>query len=244
MADRMFESVVEPPVAVGGKRVYSVPLSIAVHTAIVIILLLLPILAPGVLPMPPTVLAFIAAGPSSPPAPLPPPPPTPRPVDPQVLSSSNLTAAPVDAPSTISPERPAVHSVDGPSVGAADNILGAVTLGVVTPGLIVMSAPPPPTPAAAAPVRPGGDIRPPTKTKDVRPFYPEIARAARIEGLVIIEATIGPDGKVQSARVLRSNPLLEQAALDAVRQWEFTPTLLNDVPVAIIMTITVDFRLR
>src|SRR5262245_38102927 len=97
MADRMFQNVVTPPAAVGGKRVYSVPLSIAVHTSIVIGLLILPILAPGVLPTPPTVLAFIA-GPSSPPPP--PPPPTPRPVDPQVqASNSDLAAAPVVAPS-------------------------------------------------------------------------------------------------------------------------------------------------
>jgi protein TonB len=238
MADRMFENVVKPPATVGGKRAYSLPLSIAVHTAIVSILLILPILAPGVLPAPPTVLAFIA-GRSSPPAA--PPPPTLRKIDPgvQSTSSSNLAAAPVDAPSTISPDRPVAQPGEVASAGAIESILG-----IAPPGLIVASAPPPPTPATSAPVRPGGNIRPPTKTKDVRPFYPEIARAAKVEGLVIIEASIGPDGTVKDARVLRSSPLLDQAALDAVRQWEFTPTLLNGVPVPIIITITVDFRLR
>jgi protein TonB len=61
---------------------------------------------------------------------------------------------------------------------------------------------------------------------------------------VIIEAIIGPDGRVQEAKVLRSIPLLDAAALDAVRQWQFTPTLLNGVPVPVIMTVTVNFTLQ
>jgi protein TonB len=65
-----------------------------------------------------------------------------------------------------------------------------------------------------------------------------------VQGIVIIEATIGPHGKVQEAKVLRSIPLLDQAALDAVKQWEFTPTLLNGVPVPVIMTVTVQFTLQ
>jgi protein TonB len=71
-----------------------------------------------------------------------------------------------------------------------------------------------------------------------------IAPAAGVLGVVIIDATIGQDGKVKDARVLRSIPLLDQAALDAVRQWEFTPTLLNGVPVPVIMTVTVNFTLQ
>jgi periplasmic protein TonB len=74
--------------------------------------------------------------------------------------------------------------------------------------------------------------------------YPSIAQSARVQGVVIVEATIGPDGKVSDARVLRSIPLLDQAALDAVRQWVFTPTLLNGVPVPVIMTVTVNFTLQ
>ena len=103
---------------------------------------------------------------------------------------------------------------------------------------------PPPPPPQQAPVRVGGNIKPPTKTRDVKPVYPAIAQSARVQGVVIIEATIGPDGKVNDARVLRSIPLLDQAALDAVKQWEFTPTLLNGVPVPVIMTVTVNFTLQ
>ncbi|NOT44387.1 MAG: energy transducer TonB [Acidobacteria bacterium] len=92
-------------------------------------------------------------------------------------------------------------------------------------------------------MRVGGNIKPPTKTKDVRPSYPPIAQSARVQGVVIIEATIGPDGRVADARVLRSVPLLDAAAIEAVRQWEFTPTLLNGQPVPVIMTVTVQFAL-
>ena len=78
----------------------------------------------------------------------------------------------------------------------------------------------------------------------MQPVYPLIAQSARVQGVVIIEATIDPDGKVADTRVLRSIPLLDQAALDAVRKWEYEPTLLNGVAVPVIMTVTVNFTLR
>jgi protein TonB len=77
----------------------------------------------------------------------------------------------------------------------------------------------------------------------VAPVYPAIAQSARVQGIVILEATIGVDGKVIDAHVLRSIPLLDQAAIDAVRQWEYTPTMLNGAPVPVIMTVTVTFTL-
>ena len=75
------------------------------------------------------------------------------------------------------------------------------------------------------------------------PVYSPTARAAGIQGLVIIEATIGIDGRVTNSRVLRGVPLLDQLALDAVRTWEYTPTMLNGVAVPVIMTVTVTFTL-
>ena len=96
--------------------------------------------------------------------------------------------------------------------------------------------------AKAAAVRVGGKIKPPIKMNDVAPVYPSIARNAGVAGVVIVEATIGTDGKVIDAKVLRSVPLLDQAALDAVRQWEYAPTLLNGVPVPVVMTVTINFK--
>jgi TonB family protein len=98
--------------------------------------------------------------------------------------------------------------------------------------------------AKAAAVRVGGKIRPPTKVKDVQPVYPAAAKSARVSGVVIVEATIGADGKVIDAKVLRSVPMLDQSALDAVKQWEFTPTLLNGKPVPVVMTVTINFKLQ
>jgi TonB family protein len=96
--------------------------------------------------------------------------------------------------------------------------------------------------ALKAAVRPGGRIMPPKKIKDVPPVYPALAQSARISGEVTIEATIGPDGKVVDAKVVRSIPLLDQAALDAVQQWEYLPTMLNGEPVPVVMTVTVTFK--
>ena len=95
-----------------------------------------------------------------------------------------------------------------------------------------------------APVRVGGNIAAPQKVHHVPPQYPAEAQANRITGMVIIEAVVGTDGVVETARVLRSVPLLDQAALDAVTQWRFTPTLLNGNPVPVIMTVTVNFTLQ
>ena len=103
---------------------------------------------------------------------------------------------------------------------------------------------PPPPPPPDGPVRVGSGIKTPTKTKDVRPLYPPAAQSAGIQGVVIIEATVDAAGRVSDARVLRSIPELDEAALAAVRQWEFTPTLLNGVAVPVIMTVTVNFTLQ
>ena len=93
-------------------------------------------------------------------------------------------------------------------------------------------------------LRVGGAIKTPTKVHDVRPVYPPIALAAGVSGVVIIEAQIGADGSIEEARIQRSIPLLDGAALDAVKQWKFMPTLLNGKPVPIIMTMTVNFALE
>jgi len=119
---------------------------------------------------------------------------------------------------------------------------------VPAPGQPPPPPPPPPPPAelvdGQAPVRVGGNIKPPTKTRDVKPVYPEVALASRVQGVVIIEATIDSVGNVSTARVLRGQPLLDQAALDAVKEWQFTPTMLNGAAVPVIMTVTVNFTMN
>ena len=119
--------------------------------------------------------------------------------------------------------------------GAPGGVVGGVVGGLP-------NAPPPPPPAA--PVRVGGSIKQPTKTKNVPPVYPAVAQTARVQGVVILEATISPTGHIAEARVLRSIPLLDQAALDAVKQWEFTPVLTNGVATPYTMTLTIQFSLQ
>ena len=102
---------------------------------------------------------------------------------------------------------------------------------------------PPPPPGTPQPVRVGGSIKAPTQISKVQPVYPAIAQSARVSGVVILEALIGTDGRVVDTRVLRSIPLLDESAVTAVRQWQYTPTLLNGVPVPVIMTVTVTFTL-
>lgn len=100
------------------------------------------------------------------------------------------------------------------------------------------------TPPPADAARVGGAIKPPVKTKDVRVTYPDLAAAAEVQGVVILEALIGADGKVVQATILRSIPLLDAAAIDAVRQWEYQPTLVDGVAVPLIYTVTVNFSLQ
>ena len=83
----------------------------------------------------------------------------------------------------------------------------------------------------------------PRKVFNVDPIYPRIAESAHIGGVVILEAVIDARGRVESVRVLRSLPLLDQAAVDAVKQWIFTPALVNGTPVPVVMTVTVNFEL-
>lgn len=113
-----------------------------------------------------------------------------------------------------------------------------------------MPPPPPPPPPPGyeidgeVPLRVGGNIKAPAKTRNVFPKYPPLAMQARVQGVVIVEATVDRDGRVRDARVLRSIPMLDQAAIDAVMQWEFEPTYLNGVPKPVILTVTVSFTLQ
>jgi protein TonB len=144
--------------------------------------------------------------------------------------------APVEVPTEIAPEQ----GLDlGEAAGAEGGVAGGVPGGVV--GGIVGGLPEEPI---LEPVRVGGVIKEPKKVRDVRPLYPQLALDARVQGVVIIEALVGPDGRVADAKVLRSVAMLDDAALEAVRAWVYTPTLLNGMPTPLIMTVTVTFRLR
>ena len=215
---------------------YTLAFSGAVHVVVAALVVITPIVANGVLPAPRRAFDYIVVRPVDPPQP-----PPPRGAATRRTAAANPHAAPVNAPDTVTKEtgiEPFDETPRGLDIG--------VTGGVPGDGAEALSAadPVPPPPAPAKPtVRVGGSIQPPRKIQHVAPVYPELARAARKEGLVILEAVIGEDGAVRSVRVLRSIPLLDRAAVDAVRQWRFTPTLLNGEPVPVVMTVTVGFVL-
>ena len=231
----LFGDVSDPSVRVGSRKWYTVPLSLFVHTVVLLLVVDIPLVATGALPDPRTTTVWVPAVPA-----LPQPPPVAR-VRPPEQPRVNANAAPIEAPDSITKEPefdPGFEDTTGTASTFIDGVAG---------GTGELEPPPPPPPAVVkppAPVRVGGSIKQPTKVRDVRPVYPPIAQSARVSGMVIIEATIGADGRVKDAKVLRSSPLLDQAALDAVKQWQFTPTLLNNVPVPVIMTVTVNFTLQ
>ena len=167
----------------------------------------------------------------------------PRPVPASAAASETPTVVPLETPSSIDAEPAKLDDVpsDGAAVfaaagGTTDGVTGGVAGGSGNGSPVV-------APTAHGPFRVGNGIAMPRKTKDVRPVYPQPAMAARTSGSVLIEATIGADGKVHDARVLKSVALFDQAALDAVRQWEFEPSRLNGEAVAVKMVIVVTFAL-
>ena len=215
-------------------RTYTLAFSILVHLLIVGGFIVAPVVANGDLPQLRRPVEFIEVVP--PPAPTVPPP---RPLGSARAQRVNPLAAPVEAPDSITPE---TRFEPFETAGEEAGVIGGVDTGV--PGSPLTNAPPAPPPAQPAPIHVGGSIRPPRKIHDVAPVYPALALSARKEGIVILEAEIGEDGHVRNARLLRSIPLLDEAAMAAVRQWRFTPTLLNGQPVPVVMTVTVAFTLR
>lgn len=212
-------------------RTYTIALSIVTHAIAVCALLIAPLLATDTLPEPRTATEFIQVV-ALPEPPQPPPARVTRPA----AAVPRPDVAPLTVPEGISPEPPEQPRFDPAPV---DN--GVIAFG---DSGVALEEPAPPPPAPPSPVRVGGDIRPPQKIFNVPPEYPAVARAAHVSGVVILEAVIGEDGLVRDVRVLRSIALLDAAAVEAVRQWRFKPTLLNGEPVPVVMTITVNFQLQ
>jgi TonB family protein len=149
----------------------------------------------------------------------------------------------------------------GVAVAFVRSGLDALAPPPIPPAALESNAPVPPTPPPPsdppraaereAPIarpakrtRVGIDVGEPRKLVHVPPTYPPEALRARVQGTVILECTIGPDGRVTGVEVKRGAPLLDGAAREAVRQWVYEPTRLNGVPVPVVMTVTVNFELR
>jgi len=193
-------------------------------------------------------------------APLPPPPPpsslgtqTSRSA-PRRVSSSEILEAPPSIPKTIAqihdePLPPAQFPSTSAGVpGGIDYGQSGAALDHLLQGILgnPSSQPPPPQrlkPNQSQPIRQGGIVSAARLIYQPKPEYPELARMTRVEGAVEFEAVIGKDGTIEELKVLKGHPLLAKAALEAVRQWRYQPTLLNGEPVEVITEITVNFKL-
>lgn len=230
----LFGDVTRPFAGMGARSRLTVPLSLCAHAAGVVAIVVVPLVAADALPELRERLSVNVITPV-----VPPPPPVRR-LPPPETPPPDPNAAPAFVPNGIAPEKDPLP-VD-PS-GGSD--IGIVTGPIVDARELAPPPPPPPPPPPARAVRVNtSGIAPPARIRDAAPVYPAIAQAARVQGVVIIEATIDTEGAVVDARVLRSVPLLDQAALDAVRQWRYAPSRLNGQPVAVVMTVTVNFQLR
>ena len=194
------------------------------HAAAVAAIALVALTSTDLLPTPPTVMAFVARWPPRLPrrhrhrlAPRPPA---------QARRSQNPSAAPVAAPAEIWPET----GLEPPAAGEPGGVEGGIRERCRRGPRRGARHAAGPAAAASRAIRVGGNIRPPTKIRTSRRSTPILPSRPASRGVVILEAEVSAEGKVIDARILRSIPMLYAAALDAVRQWEYTPTLLNGVP--------------
>jgi periplasmic protein TonB len=202
------------------------------------------------LPRVPTMMSFVAAMPAPPPAPPPAPASRPQPVTaqlPKPIPTSGQLTLPVVVPTVIAPETGIETGVLGGVPGGVEGgIQGGVPGGIV--GGLMTAVPPPPQPVSVprsrAPVQIGGLIQAPALVQRVEPIYPDIAVKANVTGVVILEATVNERGEVIGVVVLRSRKLLDQAAIDAVRQWRYSPLLLNDEARPFVLTVTLNFSIQ
>jgi len=186
-----------------------------------------------------------------------PPPPLPPPAPPQPVSKvvkiipRQFVAGVVVAPTAIPKVVALITESELPPPSAVSDGAGVVNPGALFETLVPVSraTPPPPSPiekiaAPPAHIRVGGVVQSAKLVRQPRPVYPELAIKARIQGIVKLHALISKEGVVQDLRVVSGHPLLVPAALEAVRQWVYRPTLLNGEAVGVETDIDVNFTLQ
>jgi protein TonB len=196
----------------------------------------------------PTMMAFVAP-PPAPPAPPPPPVSRPAPAKPVAQTvpapSTSAFVAPVEAPKTIEPEPAGPEYLDEGVPGGVEGGVPGGIVGGVLGGLPEPPPPPPPPAPPRGPVRVGGQIQAPTLIHRVEPYYPPTAVDARLQGVVILEAIVDRDGSVAEVKVLRSvNPLLDREAVLAVKQWRYSPLVLNGLRERFVLTVMLSFSIE
>ncbi|MFI5057765.1 MAG: energy transducer TonB [Candidatus Acidiferrales bacterium] len=237
----MFEELlVSNPYGVKTKQRWTVLVSFIFQATFLAILLLIPLIYTEALPK--AMLATLLV------APPPPPPPPPPPAQVQVVRKTQvhlMDAGKLMAPKAIPKNVTIIKEEAEPDMGGAGGVVGGVaggSMGGVIGG-VIGGMPAPPKPVQSR-IKVGGNVTAARIINRTTPMYPPLARQTRISGTVRLHAIIAKDGTVQQLEVLSGHPLLVQAALDAVRQWRYQPTLLNGEPVEVDTTVDVIFSLN
>jgi protein TonB len=230
-----------------GRKSATLALSVTVHALLVAAILFVPLFFYDAIPDPSESIlkAFFVAPAEVAPAPPPPPPPAPAlraaiKAPAPVPSVAPTFVAPIEAPEGIRQEATVDLGlgVEGGVPGGVEGGVPGGVLGGIVGGAMAEAGPP------VKVVRVGGNIIAPKTIKKVTPEYPDLAKAARLSALIILEARVDTHGVVKSVTVLRGHPLFDEAAMEAVKQWRYRPLLLNGEPTEFIVSVTMTFNLQ
>jgi protein TonB len=223
--------------------------SLALHAVLLSIVLLVPLLT---VEIPPAADRAVRAFFATPAEALPPPPPPPPPPAAAAVSRAPRApvvtrapepgrfVAPIEIPDRVEPEPSLDFGVEGGVPGGVEGGVPGGVIGGIVGGLPREAPAPPPAPV----VRIGGKVVAPKRVQGVQPVYPELAVMSGVTGTVVVDAHVDVHGRVKSAKFVSGNPLFEQAALDAVRQWRYQPLLLNGIPCEFMLIVTMNFNLQ
>jgi protein TonB len=243
------------------KRVWATAMGFTGQALLIGCALLAPLIWPQTLGR-----AFLVTTLAPPGAPPPPPPPGPKivpqshhAVATQIFKHILTTPVSVPAVAAIIVDDPPEVAGSGPGVpggvpgGSRDGVPGGLVASIVNEGARAVPVVHPPEIVNREPVKPPAPpVKPPritvlrmaTPLHKVEPVYPQLAKQSRVSGTVELVGVLGTDGRIHELKVLRGHPLLINAALDAVRQWIFEPTMLNGQAVEVSAPITVNFILH
>jgi protein TonB len=244
----MFEdSLIESGGRAGGKRRGATTLlSFVLQGLLLGVLILIPLIYTEALPKQ-QLMTFLVAPPPPPP---PPPPPAAAPVVKVQKIVSEIDQGELRTPTKIPEKVKMIKEEDTPPSSAIGGVVGGVPGGVPggqMGGVIggIISSTPVPVPKVATPqrVRVSQGVSQGLLIHQVKPTYPPLARQARIQGSVVLQAVIAKDGTIQNLHVVSGHPMLTGAAMEAVKQWRYKPYFLNGEPVEVETQITVNFTL-
>ena len=233
----------------GDWKLFTIPMAVIGEVLAVGVMLLIPLIYTEALPKAQLMTLLVAP----PPPPPPPPPPAAAPVRVvRRVTAEDIMRAPTVIPKTIAVIKDEPEPPQAVSAGVLGGVPGGMpggtpggVLGSILSSAAAMPPPPPPPPSATTPkrIRVGGQVEQAKLIFKPMPEYPQLAKVARIQGVVRLEAIISRDGTVQDLKVLSGHPLLVKSALEAVQRWRYQPTLLNGEPVEIITEVDVNFSL-